>query len=163
MATADWPKFRSQLFKWGGFGVFVSILPIGLTYLQRLIDKQPHDIVEIIANGELVLVSAVLSAGSLGELLNRSRKTTKINLFEQLIILAAAASLFGGGWFYSTLSANSESRAMQADWSRVEPAHIPDLSHAGDADSSAWLSGAAFGLMLVVGVSSIYIMSLEDG
>ena len=162
MAKPDWQKFRNDLFKWGGFGVFVSVLPVGLSYIQRITDNEPHNFVEILANGELVLVSAVLAAGSLGELLARERKEP-IPKFERLLILWAGLILFGGGWFYSSLSRNAEARGAQEHWAAADPTHVADFSHAGNTAVSALLSGVAFGFMLLVGVCSIYMMSLEDG
>lgn len=58
-----------KLLRWITFGVIISLVPILLVYLDLLFEKKPITIENLIGHGELIVITWVLTAGALGELI----------------------------------------------------------------------------------------------
>ena len=58
----------TRLLGWGMFGVVFSWLPLGLDMLKELADDGKVDFPKVLSNGELFIISAVISAAAMGEI-----------------------------------------------------------------------------------------------
>jgi hypothetical protein len=59
----------NKVVRWFMFGVIISLVPILLLYLLLTLDKQPAGMEKLIGNGELLVITWVLAAGAVGELI----------------------------------------------------------------------------------------------
>jgi hypothetical protein len=63
-----------RILVWALFGAFFGLMPLFARMLQEIFSPVGFSIDELLMNGELFIVSAVLSAGALGELLAAASK-----------------------------------------------------------------------------------------
>jgi len=63
---------RNRLIAWALFTVAVALLPVAIMWHERMTagrPEQPYDFYSILSTGDVILVSAVLAGGAIGELL----------------------------------------------------------------------------------------------
>lgn len=60
---------RQRLGVWLFFGVILALLPLILEWLRLMDANRRHGLVAICSNGELLLISAVIAGGAVGELI----------------------------------------------------------------------------------------------
>lgn len=60
---------RQRLALWLLFGVILALLPLVLDWLRLIDEGAPHGLASVCADGELLLISAVIAGGSAGELI----------------------------------------------------------------------------------------------
>jgi hypothetical protein len=151
----DWEKLRRRAFTWLLFGVVFSLAPLVWVYYLLLDSGQPHGIYEVLASGELVVVSAVLGAGAIGELFaaERTKEFFYVPLVNLFVVLAI---LFFGGMLYAHTSDKHDWPQSAAEQSGTTPPR-------DDPKRTAIMSLLAFGGTLFVGASSIWVNSLEKG
>jgi hypothetical protein len=134
---------------WLLFSALGAWIPIYLIAMHREGVGEPSGLADVIATGELMLVSAVLAVGSVGDLLVRTN--TRPSLFALMNVVGAGGVLVGGTSFYGRIDAaehQGEARALQP------PLH-PPLHIFG------W-SVTAFIICVFIGVSTIWISTMEE-
>lgn len=57
-----------RITRWVFFGVIVSLLPLGFTYVDLIMKEKQVTLSTVIGNGELLVIVWVLCAGAIGEL-----------------------------------------------------------------------------------------------
>jgi len=123
------------LLRWGTFTVGISVMPVVFNALAAYTRGQPVRYVDLVANGELLLVSVAISAAAVGEL------AVGIGPWASGKVLLMAMSLFTSilaAWWF-------------ADVTAVARAHDPVDRHA-IAVGSTWVFASA----LVVGACCIF-------
>ncbi len=85
-----------RLLKWAIFGVLIALAPLVFNYVGALILEFDPTFVSVLANGELFLVSAGISAASIGELFGggEARKGYKYVAGGGSVVVVLFASLF---------------------------------------------------------------------
>jgi hypothetical protein len=85
----------TKIARWIIFGALVSIIPLGVFYEILVIRNQPANLGKIMGNGELLIVTWVLCAGALGELLARAERIRVFALRHVWITKAANSATPG--------------------------------------------------------------------
>jgi hypothetical protein len=134
---------------WLLFSALGAWLPIYLIAMHREGVGEPSGLADVIATGELMLVSAVLAVGSVGDLLVRTNR--RLSLFALTNVVAAGAVLVGGTAFYGRIDAAEH----QNEASALQSALRPPLHVFG------W-SLTTFIICVFIGLSTIWISTLED-
>jgi hypothetical protein len=62
-------QIRLRVWLWFLFGVVLSLITVGLSWHSRLIAGEPAAPYSVIASGEIILVSVVLAASTVGDLI----------------------------------------------------------------------------------------------
>jgi len=97
--AATWAaQVRPALIRWVTFTVLFAVTPLAFAYFASAAVRFPLKLTDFLAQGELLLLSATISFGSLGELV--ARKDLVASQSVQLIVIGCAA-LVG---FLSTLT-----------------------------------------------------------
>ena len=105
---------RQRVSVWLFFGVVLTLLPLILDWLRRLDSDRPHGLVAICANGELLLISAVIAGGAIGELVltNIDRRWLSFKIWgvgSTIVMLAVEA-----GWYSDVASRVGTTTAAKA-------------------------------------------------
>lgn len=77
-------KFIKAL-KWLLFTAVISVIPLGLDWLFRVMNNKNQPWYELISAGQLFLISCALSASGLGESFGAIKRTTD-NVFHHVVI-----------------------------------------------------------------------------
>lgn len=99
-----------NVLRWLIFGAIVSLLPLGFTYLALLIRSQPVQWTSLIGNGELLVITWVLSASAFGELYGSERANKYLKLFFGGITFVIV--LFSAMFFASIVEANAANEVL---------------------------------------------------
>jgi hypothetical protein len=86
----------TALLKWLIFSVILAVIPIGFTYIHLLTDGKPPTLPALIAHGELALISFILAADAVGDLIasGKEKQKRKIVCGGGCVLTAIAASLY---------------------------------------------------------------------
>jgi hypothetical protein len=132
---------RRRLIVWFIFGLVVSVIPVLWIFLKLVLKKEPHGTWDVLSTGDLIVISAVLAAASVGELLGRKRGRD-LSEGELVIVGATFVLLLCSGWLYAIVSALSDPANRR--WPGV-------------------FCLVAFAISVVIGASSIWIDTSEEG
>jgi hypothetical protein len=85
-----------NLLKWFIFSVLLAIIPLGSTYIHLLTNNKAPDVSDLLAHGELALISFVLAAEGVGDLIasGKEKRNRKILCGGGCILAAIGASLY---------------------------------------------------------------------
>lgn len=92
------PLIREKLLRWGLFGVCFAVLPIAFNAISAATRNGGFSLESLLSNGELLLISAAVSAASAGELFGREEvlmRSTRLFLVGMSFIIVCGSSL----WF----------------------------------------------------------------
>lgn len=124
---------------WFYAGVAAGVLPLLAVALQRLRADKPCGVIEVLATGELIIISLVLLIGVVGDFALASYSTDSSDgIFN---IIGTMITLTAGGILYGFVKTYGEE---------------PSTPHPGWI---AFFSIAAFGVCLISGARSISLMS----
>lgn len=91
-AVASWAtQVRPALTRWATFTVLFAVTPLAFAYFASAALQAPLNLTEFLAQGELLLLAATVSFGSLGELV--ARKDLVASQTVQLIFIGCTALL----------------------------------------------------------------------
>jgi hypothetical protein len=91
---------------WFIFAVLASVVPLFWTYSYLVDIHAPHSLSAVLSRGDLIVISTVLAAGSVGEMITRKTKSG-ISTFEGVMIGITVLLLMCGGWLYAIVSHTS--------------------------------------------------------
>jgi len=86
-----------KIVRWLIFGAIISLLPLAFTFGDLALRGRPHRLVDVIGNGELLVVVWVLSASALGEMFGGKGGRPILHILAgglTLVVIVAAALLF---------------------------------------------------------------------
>ncbi len=146
---------RRRIVVWILFGVVGGLTPLYLISSQRASTGEPSSIVDVIATGELILISAVLAIGSIGELLANAK--SRLSLYAIFNVVCAISVLFGGALFYARIKS---AEYWSVRWN--DPTTMPRHAIPAPPDHIFGWSVTAFVVSLVIGVSIIWIITLGE-
>lgn len=104
-------QIREKLLRWGLFGVCFAILPIAFNALSAATRNQEVTLVVLLSRGELLLVSAAISAAAAGELFGREEvlmKSTRLFLIGMSFLTVCGSSL----WFADIASVARDGKEL---------------------------------------------------
>jgi|SRR5271166_198030 len=112
-AAAETASRGRRLTFWFLFAVLASVVPLFWLYSYLVETHAPHSFAAVLSRGDLIVISTVLAAGSIGELLTRKTKNG-ISVFEGVLIGITVLLLMCGGWLYAIVSTASPTGGQPA-------------------------------------------------
>ena len=106
-----------KLLSWAMFSVLLALIPIFFSALQRLIRGHSFKASELIENGELLIVSATLSAGAVGELVNG---ISKYSIFSTIVLGSTIILLIVSAMAFATIvTARYDTEKVQLNYRAI--------------------------------------------
>lgn len=163
VAKGFFASIIEPMLAWLLFGVGISALPLlGGAYELWSVGK-PIQLTPMLAKGELILVSVVLTGASLGEL-TRSRFGKGWNIFCLITAFLSTVVLMAGSFLYARVSTRTSKdyiddiMANNLGMSEDAAAAV----YASKLEDVVFISIACFVLCLLVGVATVGLKYLED-
>lgn len=110
--------------KWLLFTGVIAVFPIGLDYMFREMSSHPVSFIEILGQGQLMLISCALCASGLGEIISSVRNNDE-NVIERLLTGFAGLVFFllsSAGYGY--ISASMTMKTFQFNMSILIPIEV---------------------------------------
>ncbi len=84
-----------KLVVWLIFGVICSLFPIGADYISASAADSNVGLIDVLSHGELLIVSAVMAAAAVGDIVLAIAHDPKRRIMTKLISLGACTVFFG--------------------------------------------------------------------
>jgi hypothetical protein len=134
------PSLASRLTVWFVCSFLAAVIPLAFVWYARAQESpRPPKITDVLATGDLIIISLVLIIGALGELYLATIGRT-FTQWHGVNMIGGGISLFAGGLIYAN------NYRFNCDASHIHTQH---------PDWVAWTSVAVFILAFIVGAGSI--------